>query len=436
MNPNGRSTPLSKVPLIAMTNYHRMNLKTKIWNICLLRLAPDPKSRPLRDLKSNMLLRKPLSTISLLAVAFQVFLSTPTYASSERVSALGGSPEMLLDNSNIFIYPASAVEWPHFAVSLFENWGGALFPIGERQVFGLFFNRPTPQLKHLNAYIQSTGSDVFSQLDTRPWFDLSYARTLRSTLVLGTSASLAYDRRDIGQTASSALSVDWRVGLRLGSPTTGVLDFSLGLLARRLQDDTPPVRNRQTGGDGFNIATRYRWPLQPGLTLLPFASYERDTFALAPKTRSKHSAQLGIGIEMRPTPSVLVIAGVETRMIRDQALSPTQATLEDQALLAPTWVAAGQAQIGSLLFRLALRQENWLTNTQQLQSGQILEQRHFDSMLQTTLGLGIELGPVLLDGLFERDFFRDGPYFIGGSRHGGGIFSQLGITYHFASQRG
>jgi hypothetical protein len=37
----------------------------------------------------------------------------------------------------------------------------------------------------------------------------------------------------------------------------------------------------------------------------------------------------------------------------------------------------------------------------------------------------------LLDGLLERDFLRDGPHFIGGSRHGGGILSHLSLTYRF-----
>jgi len=377
-----------------------------------------------------------MHTLAFLILALHVFLPEQTHASPERVRALGGSSEMLIDNSNTFIYPASALEWPHFAVSLFDNWGGALYPLGKQQVLGLFFNRPIPQLEHINSYIQSTGSDTFKQLDAQPWVDLAYARALRPAFIWGTSASLAYDRSDIGQISTSALALDWRLGLRIGSPTNGTLDLSFGLLTRRLRDATPSERNEQTAGDGFQIAARYRWPLRPGLTLLPFASYERDAFALSPQTRTKDSAQLGAGMELRPTSSTLVIAGIETRMIRDETQSPQQKALENREFLAPAWVAAGQAQVGSLLLRLALRQENWLARTQQLNAGQIEEQRQFHSTLKTTLGLGIELGPVLLDGLLEHDFLRDGPHFIGGSRHGGGIFSQLGITYHFPSQRG
>lgn len=373
----------------------------------------------------------------LLVAVVVSFLPPAVHASSERVIALGGSSEMLIDNSNAFIYPASAVEWPHFAVSLFEHWGGALYPLGDKQVLGLFFNRPTPQLETLNNYIQNAGSDVFRQLEMTPILDLTYARALHPALAVGTSFSVAYDHLDLDAITTSAQALDLHLGLRLGTPSaSGVLDLSIGLLARRLKDGFVATPSRQTEGDGLQIAARYRRPLQPGLTLLPFASYERDAFALAPETRSKDSFQLGIGAELQPALNVLIVVGAETRLTRSEVIVPNQVPREDQSLLAPAWVAAGQAQIGSLLFRLALRQENWFTRTQQLRDGQINEQRHFASELQTQVGLGMEFGPVLLDGLLERDFLRDGPHFIGGRRHGGGIFSQLGITYRFASQRG
>lgn len=382
----------------------------------------------------NGLLR---SLAGLLVAVVVSFLPLAAHASSERVIALGGSSEMLIDNSNAFIYPASAVEWPHFAVSLFEHWGGALYPLGDNQVLGLFFNRPSPQLETLNSYIQNAGSDVFRQLEMTPILDLTYARTLRPALAVGSSFSFAYDHRDLDAITTSAHALDLRLGLRLGTPNSGgVLDLSIGLLSRRLKDGFSTTASRQTEGDGLQIAARYRRPLQPGLTLLPFASYERDAFALAPETRSTDFFQLGIGAELQPTPNVLVVVGAETQLTRSEVIAPNQIPLENLSLLAPAWVAAGQAQVGSLLFRLALRQENWFTRTQQLIGGQISEQRHFNSALQTQVGLGMEFGPVLLDGLLERDFLRDGPHFIGGSRHGGGIFSQLGITYRFASQRG
>ncbi len=413
-----------------------MNLKTKIWKTCPLIPVPDPDLIPPSSPTTSKLVRTIIALIGLSAIALQSILPTLAHASSERLRALGGSSEMILDNSNAFIYPASAIEWPHFSVSLFDNWGGALYPLGDKQIIGLFFNRPTSQLETLNKYIQSTGSDVFRQLEVKPLLDLAFARSLRPSLALGASVAMAYDRIDLAPVATSARALDLRLGLRIGTPAKGVLDLSLGLLARRLQDDTTTALNQQTAGDGLQVAARYRWPLQPGLTLLPFASYERDALALAPQTRSKDTIQLGVGIQLHPALNVLVATGVEARIVRSEVITPNQLSLEDQYVLAPAWVAAGQAQVGSLLFRLALRQENWFSRTQQLNAGQINEQRHFNSTLQTQVGLGMEFGPVLLDGLLERDFLRDGPHFIGGSRHGGGIFSQLSITYRFASQRG
>ena len=83
-----------------------------------------------------------------------------------------------------------------------------------------------------------------------------------------------------------------------------------------------------------------------------------------------------------------------------------------------------------MLFRLGMRHESTLTKRQLAGTTPV---RKFDSSLQIELGLGLEFGPVLLDGLLEKDFLRDGPHVIGGSRHGGGIFSRISLVYRFPS---
>ena len=84
-----------------------------------------------------------------------------------------------------------------------------------------------------------------------------------------------------------------------------------------------------------------------------------------------------------------------------------------------------------MLFRVGVRQENRLFEQDLLRSNQQVKIQSFTTTFTTTLGLGIEFSNLLLDGLLERDFLRDGPHFIGGSRHGGGILSHLSLTYRF-----
>ena len=59
-------------------------------------------------------------------------------------------------------------------------------------------------------------------------------------------------------------------------------------------------------------------------------------------------------------------------------------------------------------------------------------QEDFHTAFKIDLGLGREFGFLLSDGLLERDFLRDGPHIIGGSRHGGGLFSAMSLTYRFS----
>ena len=85
------------------------------------------------------------------------------------------------------------------------------------------------------------------------------------------------------------------------------------------------------------------------------------------------------------------------------------------------------AQQGSMIFRLGMRHSTQLVDREQAIAG--TPSRQLDSHFDIQLGLGLEFGAVLLDGHLERDFLRDGPDFVGGSRHGGGILSRVTVTH-------
>jgi hypothetical protein len=352
----------------------------------------------------------------------------PLQASAERLIALGGDPRLLLDDGNVFVYPATSLEWPRLEVALFADWAGVLYPLSSGQALGLFFNRPTPQLERFSAYLTQEGSAALQELEPRPWVDVLYGLRLRPHLHLGLSGLFAYDKRALADRKASASSADLRLGLRLGRPGNGLLDLTLGLLRRRLADTSfGRERRQQTSGQGYLLEVRGRWPLNRNLSLLPALSLESDAYALSPDRREQRFLYLGLGLNASPAPGVLAIAGLHARHERTQWRLPAQPLQEESLLLVPIWVVAGEAQVGSLLFRLGLRHENQLVR----RAGPRVESQDFDAVLKTHLGLGLEFGPLLLDGLLERDFLRDGPHFIGGSRHGGGILSRLSLTYRF-----
>ena len=371
-----------------------------------------------------------------LALAILALSVSRPAASPNRVVALGGEARLLLDTSSIFLYPGAALEFPHLGVELFDDWGGVVYPLGERHAVGLFLDRPTPQLERLNAYLGQNGSALFRELEARPVADLVYGLRLRENLRLGLLGRVERDLRegDFGKAATTTWDV--RVGAQWGSAGRPVWEVAAGLLRQHLEDDDPaaagpPMEN--TDGTGYLLAARGRLPLGPALTILPSVGFESTPYGLAPTRREAQAGHAGLGLNLRPNRGVLVVAGLVTSFERAEEQRPAQPSLAESIWVLPAAVIGGEVQVGSMLFRLGLRHENRLAARDELLDGLVSTWRDLVSAFRADLGLGLELGSLRLDGLVERDFLRDGPHIIGGSRHGGGLFANLGLSYQLGN---
>lgn len=362
-----------------------------------------------------------------------IALSVPSHASNNRLAALGGAPRLLLDTDNIHIYPATAGEFPHLGVEIFQDWGGVVYPLSSEHALGLFFNRPTPQSTRFNTYLVSTEDPLLGELEVQPWVDLLYGGQLLSNAHLGLSGRFSFDTSTRPAGEASAHSLDLRLGLRLGEHQS--LDAVFGLTHQRIEvlpaTQDQPDRS-QTDGLGYLLGLRTRLPISSSLLLLSSVDLELESYALSPSHRDFRAIHITTGINARPIDEVLVLLGVIVDYQKTEFRLPGTVPQEDEDWLLPGTLLAGEVQVGSMLFRLGMRHESRLTVRQQLRGEQRVERRDFDTALGTELGLGLEFGTLQIDGLFERDFFRDGPHFLGGSRHGGGILSQISLTYVFS----
>lgn len=370
-----------------------------------------------------------LSRSHIVAWGLALLWASPSWGSGVRLASLGGETRLLLDTTNLFTYPALAREFPHVAVELFDDWAGVVYPLSPAHTVGVFFNRPTEQLDRLTDYVSQTGSARFRQLQPRPWVDLVYAVGLSDGLTLGVGGRFDYDVADTDSESSSS-TTSLRFGVRLGETAAKGLDVAVGFHFQRLKDTSAAGRTaEETDGEGFDLDVRGRVPLGGGSMLLPFARYESSSFALAPARRDFQSVLVGLGVDVEPAPGVLAIAGIFASYDRlEEVESAGLARSEETEISAPVVVVASETQVGSMFFRLGMRHESTLTKRQ---LGGTTTAREFDSSLQIDLGVGLEFGPVLLDGHLEKDFLRDGPHLIGGSRHGGGIFSRISLLYRF-----
>tara|TARA_Y100000588_G_scaffold385452_1_gene478873 strand:+ start:205 stop:1341 length:1137 start_codon:yes stop_codon:yes gene_type:complete len=358
---------------------------------------------------------------------------TSAQASTYRTAALGGESRLFTDETNIYLYPAASAEFSHVGVDLFGDWGGGVYPLSQNQFVGLFLNRPAAQLDRLNSYLSQNGSAAFRQLDATPWLDLFYAYKLTPRLHLGLAGRLAYDRLRLNELNVSAWQGDWRLGLRWGTQTGKIIDVTVGLTTHRFKDtssEAPFTPISQTDGNGGLLDLRLRWPLSDQVKLVPSLKYESASYALAPDLQDLRSLELGLGLNAQPAADILVLFGLLTRYETTELTLPDQPTRNFSQWVAPALVGAGEVQVGSMVFRLGLHHQTVLSEEEEEQE-ELLKREDFRGDFKVNVGLGLEFGPLMIDGLLERDFLRDGPHIIGGSPNGGGIFSALSLTYRF-----
>lgn len=346
-------------------------------------------------------------------------------ASPVRVATLGGESRLLLDSTNLLHYPALGRQLAHVDVELFDDWAGLTVPLGARHALGLYLDRPERGSDELGGYLATTGSRLLRSLVPRPWLDVGYSLDGQGW-ALGAATRYAYDVRERGADRASASHWQWRLGVALGSRQRG-LDATLMAARVGLSDRVGGARLEETDGNGYGLDIRGRWPLATDAVLLPSLTWEQSAYGLSPEEREVELAQAAIGVNVRPVASALVMAGVIVSVREERCDLPGDgvAASEARAYLLPALIVGGEVQVGSLLLRLGLRHESVLEES----DGGAGASSSFGTGLTSDIGLGLEFGPLLVDGRVEKDFLRDGPHFIGGSARGGGVLSTASLIY-------
>ena len=355
-----------------------------------------------------------------------LLLTACVSASPVRVATLGGDSRLLLDSTNLLHYPALVRQLAHANVELFDDWAGVAVPLGTRHGAGLWLNRPDESLGALSTYLDSTGSLLLRALNPRPWFDATYGLQLRSGLALGVGLRYDYDVRDRGADEASVARWASSFGIAVGSGHRR-LDGTLQLQHVALLDRNAGVSHQASDGNGFGIDLRGRWALSDDAVLLPSVLWQRTNFGLAPESREHEQLRAAISLNVRPAPTLLGIVGIVVagQWQRSDVSGDGLEASQYRQLLLPAIIAGGEIQLGALQFRLGARHESVVEEV----TGPAGVDLIFDAGLVTALGIGLEFGDFVVDGMLEKDFLRDGPHFIGGSSRGGGLLTTLSLTY-------
>ena len=367
-----------------------------------------------------------------LVLAALVAAPVSSFGSENRLRALGGERRLLSGTSAIHLYPATARDFPHFAVEVFEDWGGGVYNLGSRHTLGLFLNRAAPELDTFNDRLENRGSSLFGELEINPLADAIYAVQFSDGLRVAVATTYAFDERRRGQSLASASHWNVSVGIQAGPADHSHLQATAGMSRQNLKDRTAGAAPLgTTDGNGYSVEAKGRIPLAHDAAFLPAVGFRVSAYDLEPGESEFVDLDLLLGLNLSPSPMVKVVAGVGAQYLSSKRRHPTNPDRKQSEIALPIVLFGGEMHVGSLLFRVGARHETRSIRERLKASPASSKNEDFESSFRTDFGLGFKFGAVMLDGLIERDFLRDGPHFIGGSRRGGGIFSELSLTYYF-----
>lgn len=352
--------------------------------------------------------------------------------STSRLRALGGETELLVDDTNLFVYPGQIPRYSEVIAEPFDHWAGVLYRAGDRHTFGLMLHRPIAPAVELNDELtRRFEGENLGDLELEPWFDLLYGLR-RGGTGLGVRASLAGDREEDVEEASASVA-EIRAGVTKERPGGGMSDLAVSLTLKSFEDRAPGAEAQR--GDGFEVGCggRTLLPVSSSMNLIPTVRFSYGALNIQRDRNTFVDFSIGMGGNADLFPGGTLVGGVFFD-VRSQETGPEGgARAKDRSISLPRVVAGAEYRIGGLFaVRMGFRQSAILRKEERPdESGNTVRASTFSTDFDLQTGLGLSFGGLSLDGVLERNFLRDGPHIIGGRRHGGGFFSSATLTYAF-----
>jgi len=347
---------------------------------------------------------------------------------------MGNETRIMVDDTNLFVYPSVIVNHLEVIAEPFDNWGGVIYGLGEERdkVVAVMFQRPVRSVMGLNELLSGKMRGRLSnELQVNPWVDVMYGMRLKQNLSLASQLAYAYGAESNG-TQTNGFALEFNVGMTVGDMEGKRMDLALGLNVQGFEDKTDTLTVKSKGGLGVELDGRVFLPMSETTRLIPLLEFAYGGIDVEPDESTFVEVTGGLGANMNVGPFTQVIVGALLSMNSTKKTPAFGSETTDMELLLPKLVVGGETVVGSMHVRVGFERSAIFRKFEEVdEDGRIDKKNSFDTAFHLEFGLGFTFGGMKLDGVMEKNLLRDGPHFIGGAAHGGGLFSGATITYTF-----
>jgi hypothetical protein len=405
-------------------------------------------------------MKKVLLVLLVVSVAF-------LFATESRVMSMGGVQGFIDDNTDVFLYPGTIINYSGQVVSELRMKGvdnsytvGLHLPKGS-SVFGVYLNSPIGNYFDIPNTIGEGefGSDLFGNVVLTNAMELIYGTQLNG-YDFGTRFTYAADKDTDEWIAQDNNGDDFKMEQNEGTYLLGLgIGLSNETIDFGMSFDLPGVSWEQKGdGDkteelwsGFGLGFDLRNTMNHGetniVTLIKFdvesSKHTLDTGVDGVQEYETEYSDMDMGIAFgasyRLSENNLVILGVEPF-----SMNTSKKTIEDnndlningreistRTINLPGIYAGVESQIKPWLtgrFGASQIYRSTTTITDPDEGSETEETNNFKDYA-LSFGLGFHFGNFTIDGIVNEGLFFDGPNFISGSNEP--ISTRISLTYDF-----